>query len=139
MLYCLSQAPSERQPSGEFANWRARILERMMMLTSSVSLETSMPSAGSFMVPVSLAIAAAPPRIDRPCTQDQRQSASQDTVQSEKRSAEGGAGSTSLAHGRKGGHRLTAFRAVRLCISRRTTQSYKGGRAKRIPPAARER
>src|SRR5262245_18925343 len=54
MLYCLSQAPSERQPSGAFATWRVRVLERMMMLTSSMSLETSMPSAGSFMVPVPL-------------------------------------------------------------------------------------
>jgi hypothetical protein len=86
-------------------------------LVSSVFLETSMPRTASVILRVFQVLLVGslqqPLRIERPCTQDLRRSASQDTVRPEQRSVEKRGRIYRTGCSPKGRRGLTAFLAVR--------------------------
>src|SRR3954454_22811964 len=112
-----SQAISWRQPSGELAKLLDRGFVPARKLVSSVVLETSMPRTASVILTVFQVLLVGslqqPLRIDRPCTQDLRRSASQDTVRPEQRSVEKRGRIYRTGCSPKGRRGLTAFLAVR--------------------------
>src|ERR1700694_817266 len=89
----------------------------MMMLTSRVSFETSMPRADIVNVPSTAQLVTATLRTDLPCTRGLHHDAPLDTVQSGQRSLEGGAEIYATGSWPKGGYGLTTFLADRTMFS----------------------
>src|SRR3954469_25709232 len=134
-----SQAISWRQPSGELAKLLDRGFAPARKLVSSVVLETSMPKTASVILRVFQVLLVGslqqPLRIDRPCTQDLRRSASQDTVRPEQRSVEkrGPIYRTgSVTEGTQQAHRFP--RRPADMISRRTPRNVQGTGVTSCPP-----